>query len=100
MYTLKIEKPIPNWAIEQLELCGYVNEERICYIYLSEEDAVTYIHPESFEFSEVYGGCAIMQREGYPAFVSVFEFQKNQRSAEQETIEQLRKYHDIPYERT
>lgn len=88
MFKLKFTKPLPKNVIEMIESLDYVDCKRSCTVCLTEENAVTYVHPESFDFSDVYGQCKVMQLKGYPPSVVEFEFQKNLRSFEDEAANQ------------
>lgn len=88
MFKLKFAKPLPKNVIETIESLDYVDCVRGWSFCFTEENAVTYVHPESFDFSEVYGQCKVMQLKGYPPSVVEFEFQKNLRSFEEEASKQ------------
>jgi hypothetical protein len=55
-----------------------------------EEDAVTCLHPESFDVYEVYGNCELFQivtlATVLPITISKYEFKKNWRSFEQAAV--------------
>jgi hypothetical protein len=90
---LKIEKPLPEYVVKQIEKLEFDKScIRRCPVYIAEEDAATYIHPESFDFSDVFGQCEIIQLKGYPPVVSKFEFEKNQRSFEAEAAANIEQY--------
>lgn len=93
---LQVTKPLPEYARRKIEKCD-VDEGtgvRRCPVYIPEEKAVTYIHPESFDFSDVYGECeliqVIMEGKESPVTISKFQFEKNRRSFEQEAAAQIR----------
>jgi hypothetical protein len=88
MFKLKFAKPLPKHITDLIESLDYVDGVRSCTNCFTEENAVTYIHPESFDFSDVYGQCKIMQIKGYPPVVVEFEFQKNLRTFEDEAAKQ------------
>jgi hypothetical protein len=87
---LNISKPIPAFVQRAIEKCDFVEGTRKCQIDIKEEDAFTYIHSESFNFSDVYGNCEFAQLEytNSPVFVVKFEFEKNIRSFDFEAAEQ------------
>ena len=85
---------LPEYAIDTIEKVDFVNNlSRSCEITIPEEEAVLYIHPESFDYSEVYGLCEIVQikvdGERSPVVIAKFEHQKNLRSFEQETTNNM-----------
>lgn len=93
---LKKSKPIPEYAKKEIESMAFLEEGgffiRRCVVPIDEKDAITYVHPESFDFSEVYGDCELMQvikeKLELPVMISKFQFEKNVRSFEQEAADQ------------
>lgn len=90
---LTIPKPIPDYALKALQEVPVVTTDRqlqvrTCEVSIPEEDAFTYIHPESFDFCDVYGKCELAQiiQDGkeQPAVATSYEFAKNERSFEME----------------
>jgi hypothetical protein len=89
---LKLKSPIPEYACEKLKEVPFDEGGfRRCMVSIPEEYAITYVHPESFDFSDVYGDCEFSQMGDLPVVVSKFQFEKNVRSFEQESIAQQTK---------
>lgn len=96
---LNTPKPIPEHAIREIEKQDFIDngymQVRRCAVSISEEDAMTYIDPESFYYCDVYGECELTQviREGVrlPVIISKFQNEKNPRSFEAEAARQ----HDL-----
>lgn len=89
---LNVSKPIPAFVYRTIEKCDFVDGKRECQVDVKEEDAFTFIHPENFNFSDVYGKCEFTQLESVkgdlPVFVVKFEFEKNIRSFDAESVAQ------------
>ena len=96
---MKIQKPIPEYATREIEKLDFADngymQMRRCTVSIPEEDAMTYIDPESFCYRDVYGECELTQviRDGVrlPAIISKYEHEKNPRSFETEAARQ----HDL-----
>ena len=79
-----------------LSSCTYF---RTCEIMIAEDEAVTWIHPESFSLRDVYGQCELTQmlqlveqgKEAIitPIVISKYEFAKNKRSFEEEAAKDV-----------
>lgn len=91
------KKELPSYAYEEISRLPFREEysfpTRRCIVYIAEQDAVTYIDPESFDFSDVYGNCELCQQmtggKTSPIIISKFEFKKNERSMEKEAEREL-----------
>ena len=81
-------KPIPEYVYKEIEKIPLEDSVRRCVVSILEEDAIAYINPESFDFSDVYGNCEFSQFNAQDVVVSSFQFEKNVRSFEQEAISQ------------
>ena len=81
-------RSIPEYALIEISKMPFENRERFCNVYIAEQDAVTFIDPESFDLCEVYGNCELRQivvgEQMGPIHVCKWELTKDQRSFEEE----------------
>ena len=93
---LNIKRKLPEYAKRAIEKCDFKGDDylrvRRCVVAIPEEDATTYIDPESFDFMEVYGECeltqAIMDGTDLPIMISKYQFEKDRRSFDDEAAAQ------------
>lgn len=95
-----LEYDLPRWVQKEIQEKRFIKEDdsrymRYCSIEISENHPLTYIDPESFDYSDVHGKCKLAQgmflvsdKEAVitPIVISEFEHQKNVRSFEKEAF--------------
>jgi hypothetical protein len=95
---LKLNKPIPKYVEDALNEVNYINQGnkrhlRECTMFIPQEDAITYMDPESFSLSDVFGKCefaqAIVAGREMPVVIKSFEKAINHRSFEREAAVQV-----------
>jgi len=106
-------KAIPKDALRKLEGQRFIRYPhssslyvRRCDVHIKEEDAATWIDPESFDFKDVYGNCTITQGLQVinggaevvitPVVFHSYEHEKNFRSWEREACKDLPHIGHIP----